>query len=293
MQNMSKKVCYMRNISNSNYLVKYPSKEYATAFIPKNGGPFHNAVVGITYPTPDYSIERQIGSPITVFEYVLEGEGKLFIDGKWQTARAGDIYILRSGEYHHYRSNPQSPWKKIWVNYISDYLTAMLDAYRIKTGIYCSDAARDHFEQLLKLSQTETPDQDACYAIAQHIHAILHAIVSEREARQSDKYRILEALNAAVYEKTNLDRLADELHVSKSNMIRIFKKNYGVTPYEYLISQKILAAKLLLKDTKMTVKEISQRVCITDEHYFSSLFFERVGVRPKEYRQTHIEKLAP
>ena len=71
MQNMSKKVCYMRNISNSNYLVKYPSKEYATAFIPKNGGPFHNAVVGITYPTPDYSIERQIGSPITVFEYVL------------------------------------------------------------------------------------------------------------------------------------------------------------------------------------------------------------------------------
>lgn len=289
MQNMSKKVCYMRNISNSTYAVKYPSKEFATAFIPKHGVPFRNAVIGITYPTPDYSIERQSSSPITVFEYVLEGEGKLLIDGKWQTARSGDIYILRSGEHQHYRSAPQRPWKKIWINYISDYLTAMLDAYNIKSGIYNSDAARDHFEQLFKLSQSVTPDQDACYAIAEHIHAILHAIVSERGAGQSDKYRILEALNAAVYEKTNLDRLAADLHISKSNMIRIFKKHYGVTPYEYLISQKISAAKLLLKDTKMTVKEISQRVCITDEHYFSSLFFARVGMRPKEYRQSHIQ----
>ena len=41
---------------------------------------------------------------------------------------------------------------------MTDYLTAMLDAYKIRSGIYRSDAARDHFDQLLKLSQTETPD---------------------------------------------------------------------------------------------------------------------------------------
>ena len=94
-------------------------------------------------------------------------------------------------------------------------------------------------------------------------------------------------LSAAVYKKVELDSIASELHLSKSTIIRIFKKAYGTTPYEFLIDRKIEAAKTLLSSSCMLVKEISEKLCFTDEHYFSSLFLKRVGECPTDYRARH------
>ena len=274
----------MSNITNERSPVKFPQKERASVFITESGIPFINALIGITLPSPDYHIERAQKSPVTVFEYVVEGEGKIFLNGKWETARAGDVYILRSHEGHRYRSDSQNPWKKIWINYVSDYTSPMLDAYRLKSGIYRAGSARVYFEELLSLSESGAQSSETYYAIADTVHRIIHAIASTRDKIDSDEYKIKEALNGAVYERLNLDTLSEQLHLSKSNLIRVFKKNYGVTPYEYLLSLKISAAKLLLKDTKMTVREIADRLCISDEHYFSSLFLKKVGMRPRDYR---------
>lgn len=275
----------MSNIFSSNCPVQFPNKEYASAFLPENGTPFRSAVIGITYPSADYHIERTKFSPVTVFEYVLSGEGKLFLNGEWQTAKAGEVYILRAGEGHRYRADLHDPFRKIWINYVSDYISPMLDAYGLSSGIYPAANARTYFEELLTISEHAAQSPDTCYRIADYVHRILHTVVSARTVGRTDEYRIREALNAAVYEKLNLDSLAERLHLSKSSLIRVFKKNYGVTPYEYLLSLKISAAKLLLKDTKMTVREIANRLCISDEHYFSSLFLSKVGMRPREYRE--------
>ena len=274
----------MSNLNPTYPNLRFPKKEYAVAFIAEDSIPFNNALVGITYPDPEYKITRLASAPITVFEYVLEGKGEIMLDGKWQTVSAGQIYILRSGEEHCYRSNTKDPYKKIWVNYVASYLSALLDSYGLKSGIYESENAKAYFDQLLELTKSPTISKNTHFSIAECVHRIIHAVATERLAEKTDEYLIREALNASVYDKLSLEDLAAKLHISKSNVIRVFKKSYGVTPYEYLLTLKIATAKLLLKDTKMTVKEISNRLHISDEHYFSSLFLARVGMRPKDYR---------
>lgn len=267
-------------------ILKYPQKEIAVAFIGHAEHPFKKAMIGITMPFPDYNLSRDgKKNPINLFEYVLEGEGEVMVDGKWERVCAGDIYVLRQDEDHMYRSCPESPMKKLWINYIADYTPALLDAYGIKSGIYRSESAKEFFERAYRLVHAVNTESYVYFDISDCVHGIIRAIAIDRlEPDRADIHRIKDALNASVYTKLNLDQLSAKLHISKSNIIRQFKKHYGITPYDYLIGLKMDAAKLLLRNTQMTIREIADRLCISDQHYFSSLFLDRVGVRPRDYR---------
>lgn len=281
----------MSKINISDFSLQYPDKEKAYAFVNEESNPFHNVVIGITNPIPDYEIIHLQETPVTGFEYVLEGEGEILLDGAWHTASAGQVYILRRGEKHRYRANPGNPWKKLWINYVADYISPLLDAYGIKSGVYSAEDARIYFEQAFEYASGGAPYTNFSYNIAQCVHNIINTVALESSRENSDRYRIREALNGSVYEKADLDVISERLHISKSNIIRIFKKSYGVTPYEYLVSLKIATAKILLKDTQMTIKEIAEKLCFSDEHYFSNVFLRRTGSRPREYRRSHNVKI--
>lgn len=277
----------MSKIDVSDSFVRFKGKEKAVAFITDDGRPFSSAIIGITYPFADYEIHRPENSSQNVLEYVTEGSGEIFLDGKWQTVNAGDVYVLRACDRHEYRSNPKHPWKKLWINYVSDYISAFFDAYKVKSGIYHSDTAKTYFETLYEHSKQRKEFKNVCFEIADCVHKIIEAISAEN-VETSDAYRIKEALNASVYKKLSLDELSERLHISRSNVIRVFKKSYGVPPYEYLIELKLTAAKALLRETLMSIKEIAEKLQISDEHYFSTLFYKKVGVRPRDYRAANI-----
>ncbi len=280
----------MSKINPSVFPLKYPEKEKAYAFVNEDSKPFHNVVIGITNPTPYYEVVYSKGAPVNVFEYVLEGEGEVLVDGVWYKVCADQIYILRQHEGHRYRANPSNPWKKLWINYVADYISPLLDAYGIKSGVYSSERAKAYFERALEFAEGGALSANFSYNVADCVHRIINAVALDKNDDGSDEYRIREAINSYVYEKLNLDELSARLHMSKSNVIRIFKKEYGTTPYEYLISLKISTAKILLKDTQMTVREIAEKLCFSDEHYFSNIFFARVGVRPSDYRENRGSK---
>ncbi|MBQ8310185.1 MAG: helix-turn-helix domain-containing protein [Clostridia bacterium] len=280
----------MRNTSKESTALQYPQKEKAYACVATSNAPFHSAVVGITYPNPDYRITRGEKHKLNVMEYVLEGSGEICLGGVWKKVKAGDTYILREEEAHVYRADPNDPWKKLWINYRADYIAAFMDAYGICSDVYPATDTRKYFDLAMEAVRMEVSGIELCRTVADCVHKIISFAASKRahgtDSDDSDEYRIREELNAALYRKLDLDELSVKLHISKSNIIRIFKKRYGVTPYEYLLASKIDAAKALLQSSQMTVKEIADRLCISDEHYFSTLFCNRVGVRPSDFRKS-------
>ena len=272
-------------IDKKEYRVKYPKKERACAIIPHNAIPFESAVIGVTYPSADYEISRSENHRVCVFEYVLSGEGEIFIDGGWQTASVGDFYILPAFKAHTYRSSHDDPWEKIWINYVSDYMPNLLKAYCVNGGVYHSDKVAHYFKELSELARSTSLDGETAFRIADLLYKIVKVAAIQNERADEDNYEMKKLISSYIYKKLNLDEFAKTLNMSKSNAIRLYKKQYGITPYEDLINLKIEAAKTLLTDTSLAIKEISEKLCIYDEHYFSTLFLSRTGVRPGIYRK--------
>lgn len=269
--------------------VKYPGKEKALAFFADDGVPFLLAMAGITYPYPKYVITRNENERVTVFLYVVEGEGEVLLEGEEKKLAAGDLLVLREKEKQNYRSNEKNPMKMLWINYRADYISAFMDAYKVKSGIYSGNECRKYFDMAIGATQSTLPRRELCRVLAEQVHKIIETIspiVIDQEAVSfSTAEKICGMLDGSLYKKFDLSRASEILHMSKSNVIRIFKKRYGVTPYEYLLTSKIEAAKVMLISTNMSIKDISDKLCITDEHYFSTLFQKRVGMRPSEYRK--------
>lgn len=78
--------------------------------------------------------------------------------------------------------------------------------------------------------------------------------------------------------------IAAAVGVSEDYLSRIFSKETGVSPWEYLNRYRLLQAKRLLRGTKKNVTWIAAQVGFADPAYFSRVFQRSEGCSPREYR---------
>jgi AraC-like DNA-binding protein len=77
--------------------------------------------------------------------------------------------------------------------------------------------------------------------------------------------------------------LAREAHASRAHFVRSFKRAFGETPHRYLLRRRIERAKELLRNTPLSVTEVSLAVGFRSLGSFSSAFRQLVGESPSAY----------
>ena len=79
-------------------------------------------------------------------------------------------------------------------------------------------------------------------------------------------------------------KLADFVHVSEDYLTRIFHKELGLSPWEYLSRYRIYLASQMLVHTNCTVYEVAEKCGFQDQAYFCRVFKKITGVPPGKYR---------
>lgn len=97
--------------------------------------------------------------------------------------------------------------------------------------------------------------------------------------------RIKEKLLDEVAEHHELESLAKEAEMSRYQLLRAFKSQYGLPPYAYLMDEKIKRSKVMLKAGN-SLTEVAHSLGFSDQAHFQRQFKKRLAVTPKHY-QSH------
>ena len=83
----------------------------------------------------------------------------------------------------------------------------------------------------------------------------------------------------------SVEELAERVNVSKFHFCRSFKQKTGMTVMEYILHTRLLLAKQMLRDSELSVGQISARCGFRSLSGFDRAFKEQTGQTPLQYRK--------
>jgi len=104
--------------------------------------------------------------------------------------------------------------------------------------------------------------------------------LTERQLR-----RVREFIDQNIDTDIRLGAMAGACGVSPDYFLRMFKSTVGVSPYQYLLNQRVERAKILLSDATCSLAEVALRCGFSHQEHLSRMFRRFTGVAPGRYRR--------
>lgn len=130
--------------------------------------------------------------------------------------------------------------------------------------------------------------------ISQYLTDVLTAFITESSKGSlsfedsSAAQRAVSYISEHFAEPVSTQMLAKYTSLSQYHFIRVFKKETGFTPYEYLLNTRISAAKYYLRYTELTIKNICFSTGFSNVSVFCTTFKKNTGLTPGEFRTANL-----
>ncbi len=102
-----------------------------------------------------------------------------------------------------------------------------------------------------------------------------------------DIFECLQYIRQNTHTPLRVEMLAANMHISKSQLDRRFKKILNFSPSEFIQRCKLEEAKDLLLNTNRPISEISHLLCYSSQSHFCKAYKKKYGTSPLEHRRQH------
>jgi AraC-like DNA-binding protein/mannose-6-phosphate isomerase-like protein (cupin superfamily) len=245
---------------------------------------------------------------------VSSGSAMHWLEGSDFPVTAGDVFLLQGNQSHYFHERDHLAL--INIMYDPEQIGLPENELRRLPG-YCAmfilepSYRRTHrFASRLRLGrvrlaraeQIAAEMEQECLQKAAGYEAALRAKLIELVVYLSRQYNSAETTEAHALLRVGsvigalendfprgwkLEELQRIAHMSRSSLMRVFRKATGQTPIEYLTRLRIQKALELLRTTDLNMTEIAFRTGFTDSNYFSRQFKKVQHQSPTQYRLAH------
>ena len=221
------------------------------------------------------------------------GTGYIETPERTYTVHAGDFYFLNKLQYHIYYPDAQNPFRKQFIVVRGALADKLAELFLIRESVIVKSVdMHPLFEKIFQNLQTSDviPNKLLELQIFQLFQAISLLDEKKTAAERDVAREISDYLVSHLQENITVAKIANDLYMSESSINHIFVKRYGYSVMQFYIRKKISYAKILLRKTNYSIKNISDYLAFNDEKYFSRCFKMHTNETPTHYRKRHREK---
>ena len=221
---------------------------------------------------------------------VHEGSMTVRVDEETRaTQRGGSVSLLLPGHIETFAFDPARPTRHSWIQAnvpdIPEEREARLARQppALPTSTSMAALAR---ETLAVAAASSTPDP----LLQALVTATLWRYITEAERRIDSRSTLAETarehLHAELHDPDlDLASLASACNVSAAHLVRVFRRETGVTPIAYLWQRRVAVGVDLLANTGLPVGAIADRCGFKTVYHFSRRVKQATGMSPTEVRR--------
>lgn len=180
-----------------------------------------------------------------------------------------------------------------WVHFeLSDRAFAERIGLPFNTVIPINDvSAAEHYLELLSVESVSESrnSEEICGLLLRLLLSKLAESADMQIGAASQHSSALRELRASIRRNPagsrSIDAIARELSLSPSHFQYLYKKEFGISCYEDILSARLDMAKYYLRSTSLTIRQIAELCGYENDVHFIRQFKKRMGITAGEYRK--------
>ncbi|MCK5529493.1 MAG: helix-turn-helix transcriptional regulator [Kiritimatiellae bacterium] len=235
--------------------------------------------------------------------YLARGNQTYAVDGKKYRLTGGDIFITNPNQTHSTAQAPEERSILYWTQIILPTSTkkffdlsgdnASFLANRVanikKHHFKGNNTIRTLFDRIFSLENETDKTLRHINWQNSYITLLLELLNCYSNATTEKKneriIQLQDYITNNITEPLSIGLLAEVAGLSESRLKAVFRNSLGMPPGEYILREKVQAAKNLLRKNSMTITEIAFELSFSSSQYFATVFKQHTTLTPRQYRQ--------
>ena len=225
---------------------------------------------------------------------VASGTGELDYNGHLYPLKKGDCFFIDCRVSHTYKSSDDDPWELLWVHFNGSTSRQYHDYFIGQSEVVFRPAIFDRYisaiTEIIEVNSSKKPEAEIITSrLIVELLTLSLTVNSSVNQYDSALKQKLAAVNSFIEdhfsEDLSLEKLSSEFYISKFYLTREYKKIYGKTIFQHIISCRINYGKQLLRFSDKSVEEISHLCGFNDQSYFARQFKKAENLTCFAYRK--------